>query len=165
MNFLDFKGIIISVIVILAIGLGYFFINWLNNEPQINITEANIYEHNEFMFAGEADELGLTGGMGNYFKYNGNFRAEIEYLKLEDIVEYEISITLTNSKEDDTVVYFDTITNPSSLTITGTIPETDYFDEDFEEGILIITITYINRNDEEISFTVQENINVDEDFF
>ena len=68
------KETLIVIVIIGAIAIFFF----LQKNPAIVIEESNVYEHNEFMFASEAEELGLEGGMGNYFKYNCEYKFTIE---------------------------------------------------------------------------------------
>ena len=151
------RGIVSFIVVVFVIAIAGFAINWFENEPEFIFKDANIYEYNEFMTSGEASELGLEGGFGNYFKYSGDFNIEIDYLKLEDILKYEITVELINTSASNILIYSETITEPSTLTIVSQFPQTDFFDDDYEEAILIIKVTYLDRT--------TRIINVDEDFF
>ena len=159
------KGIIGLIIVGVIVGIVGYFIGWYENEPDVLFKDYNVYEYTEFMTSGEAEEQGLDGGFGNYHKYSGDFEIEIDFLKLEDIVSYDISLELINPLGDNVLMYSNILNNPNSLTVISQVSQTEFYDDDFERALLIITITYINRSGDEIEYSASKEINIDEDFF
>ena len=159
------NGIISFIIAAVFVAIVVFVFSWLENEPDIIFKDSNVYEYNEFMTSGEASELGLEGGIGNYFKYTGDYEIEINFLKLEDILSYEISVELIDTTSINILIHSESIENPSSLTIVSQIPQTDFFDEDFEEAKLTITVIYLDRKGNEVEYSTTKTINIDEDFF
>ena len=156
-------GGIISAFAILAVF--YFFWNFFTNEPEIIVHDANVYEYNEFMFAGEALELGLDSGMGNYFKYSGDYDIEVEFMEADEIIQYDIKIELIDTNGEDIIIYEASFPNPDVLTFVGQFPETEFFEDDFEEARLTLTIHYYDNKNNEQSFYRTHIINIDEDFF
>ena len=163
-DFFGIKEFIYTMCGIAVIAVVYFLF-FGAGEPFITVEDANVYEYNEFLFEGEATELGLDGGIGNYFKYNGDYQFGIKKIDVEDVISVEVTVDGIVNNIKITEFYNETFTNVNSLSFVGEFPRLDFYDDDFEEAKLTITVTYLGKKDNELQLTKVVIINIDEDFF
>lgn len=137
----------------------------IQDNASIDITEVNVYEYTEFMWAGEADDLGLEGGIGNYFKYYGDYEIHIDDISISTVNEIRITITGYRGNEPYKEFYHTSITTIETLDLIGDFPKTSFDDYDCEEARVFVSVTYTNNDNQLVTINEVMVVNVDEDIF